>query len=90
MEKFVLTIGRITAKLMRYFEKNMVEKQDFFLSLILYYLSERKHDFDQLNEKTSALNTEVDLGVLLNFLVRHDFVEKVGEFYKVKIDKLFK
>jgi len=90
VEKFVLTIGRITAKLMRYFEKNMVEKQDFFLSLILYYLSERKHDFDQLNEKTSALDTEVDLGVLLNFLVRHDFVEKVGEFYKVKIDKLFK
>jgi len=90
VEKFVLTIGIITAKLMVFFKRSTVEKKDFLLSLLLYYLSERKHDFDQLNEKISALNTQVDLAVLLNLLMRHGFVEKVGEFYKLKIDKLFK
>ena len=89
VEKLLLTIGRITSKLLMYFKRKTVEKEDLLLSLILYYLSERKHDFDQLDEKLRLLDTEVDLNMLLNQLLHHGFIEKAGEFYKVKIDKLF-
>ena len=88
-KKFVLDIGKITSKLMRSFNKNMVEKEDFFMSLILYYLSERKHDFDQLNEKLSIINTEIDLNSLLISLLNNNFIEKIGDFYKIRLEKLF-
>lgn len=89
VEKFILTIGNITANLMSYFNRATVEKDDFLLSLILYYLSERKHDFDQLNEKLTVLNTRINLNALLRLLLDHNFIEKVGDFYKVKMDRLF-
>ncbi len=88
-KKFVLDIGRITAKLMKHSNRNMVKKNDFLCALILYYLSERKHDFDQLNEKLSILDTEMNLGELLNFLSDNDFIERVDDFYKIKLYKLF-
>jgi len=89
VKKFVLGIGKMTDKLMKYFNRNMVEKNDFFLSLILYHLSERKHDFDQLNEKLSILNTEINLSGLLELLLNENFIEKADDFYKIKLDKLF-
>ena len=57
-KKVILKIGKITSKLMQKFNKNIVDKDDFFSSLILYYLTERKHDFDQLNEKLSLFSDE--------------------------------
>ena len=56
VKKLTLTIGKITARLMKHFGKTMVEKDDFIMALILFYLSERKHDYDQIDEKLSALN----------------------------------
>jgi phosphatidylserine/phosphatidylglycerophosphate/cardiolipin synthase-like enzyme len=88
-KKFSLDIGKITAKLMQYFDKRMVGKDDLLLSLILYYLSERKHDFDQLDEKLSILDTEINLDILLNLLLDNNFIEKIDDYYKIKLDKLF-
>jgi phosphatidylserine/phosphatidylglycerophosphate/cardiolipin synthase-like enzyme len=89
VKKFILDIGKITAKLMDYFNKRMVEKNDLFMSLILYFLSERKHDFDQLNEKLSILDAEINLNALLAKLSQHDFIAKEDDFYKINVDKLF-
>ncbi len=88
-KKFVLDIGKTTAKLMQHFNKKTVGKNEFFLSLILYYLSERKHDFDQLTEKLDILDTEIDLDALLSLLRDNNFIEKIDDYYKIKIDKLF-
>ena len=74
---------------MKYFNKNLVDKNDFFLSLILYYLSERKQDFDQLNEKLNTLKAEIDLSEMLDILLNENFIEKTEDFYKIKLDKLF-
>ncbi len=89
LKKFVLDIGKITSKLMTYFNKNMLGRNEFFMSLILYYLSERKHDYDQLNEKLSILDTTMNLNELLKILQENQFIEKINDFYKLKIDKLF-
>ncbi len=86
--KFVFEVGKITAKLMKIFNKNMVEKNDFISALILYYLSERKHDFNDLNEKLNILNTDINLNDLLTRLLDKNLIEKTDDFYKLKLDSL--
>ena len=88
-KKLIIDIGKITARLMRHFNRNTVEKNDFLSSLILYYLSERKHNFDQINEKLNILCIEIDLNALLSTLVSNNFIEKVEDFYKINLEKLF-
>jgi DNA-binding HxlR family transcriptional regulator len=73
---------------MKIFNKNIVEKNDFLSALILYYLSERKHDFNELNEKLNLLNTEIDLEDLLARLSDKNLIEKTDDFYKIKLDFL--
>ena len=89
VKQVVLKIGNITAKLMSTFNRNMVGKDDFLMALILYYLSERKQDFDQLDEKLSILDTPIYLSNLLINLSSNGFIEKDGDFYKLRIESLF-
>ena len=89
VKKFILNIGNITAKLMRYLGGNTVDKDTLLLALVLYYLSERKHDFDQLHEKLSILDARINLNTLLATLLTHNFIEKEDDFYKIKVDTLF-
>ncbi len=89
-KKFVFEVGKITAKLMKILNRNMVEKNDFISALILYYLSERKHDFNDLNEKLNILNTEIDLNDLLTKLLDKNLIEKAGDFYKLKLESLLR
>lgn len=88
IKRFVFDVGKITAALMKVFNKNIVEKNDLLSALILYYLSERKHDFNELNEKLNLLNTEVDLRDLLAQLLDKNLIEKTDDYYKIKLDFL--
>lgn len=89
VKQLVLNIGKITAKLMHFFDRNTVHKNDFLMALILYYLSERKHDRDQIEERLNVLNTEIDLDRMLNILQENNFVERDGDFYKIRLESLF-
>ncbi len=90
VKKFVLEIGKITYNLMKVFNRNMVEKNDFVSALILYYLSERKHDYNDLNDKLAILNIEINLNELLRRLLDKNLIERVGDFYKIKLDSLLR
>ena len=72
-------------------KNSLVTKEYFILALILYYLTERKHDIDQLNEKLSVL--DIDKGIIKNsikILLDNDFIEKDNDFYKINLNKFFK
>ncbi len=90
VKKFINDIGKITFKLMKIFNRNTVEKNDFISALILYYLSESKHNFNQLNEKLSNLGTEIDLSSLITGLLDRNLIERVDDFYKIKLDELLR
>lgn len=90
VKKFAIKIGKITAKLMNVSKRKTVQKNDFLSALILYYLSERKHDYNDLAEKLNTLETEVELNLLLSKLINYSLIEKTGDFYKIKVDTLLK
>ena len=71
------------------FNRSLVAKDDFLMALILYYLSERKQDYDQLNEKLSTLNTTIELSSLLSHLISNGFIEKDDDYYKLCVVSLF-
>ena len=86
VRKSVLEIGKLTAKLARHFHKSTVTKDEFLMSLILYQLSERKQDFDQLQDSLSMLDGCTPL--LSNLLIRlqtNQFIDKSDGFYKIRL-----
>jgi len=88
-KKIMIDIGKIIAKLMKSFNRKVVRKNDFVLSLILYYLSERKHDFDQIEEKINELGIKINLSDKLSFLIKNNFIEKVDDYYKINLERMF-
>ncbi len=91
IEEFILHITKITHKIMTYFSNNsLVTKKYFILALILYYLTERKHDIDQLNEKLIILDIDIDtINDSIMVLLDNDFIEKDNDFYRINLNKLF-
>ena len=70
------------------FDRSLIDKDDFLMALILYYLSERKHDYDQLSEKLTVLNTKLELSTLLSQLEAIGLIEKENDHYKLCITSL--
>ena len=87
--KTIMDISKITAKLMYMNGKSVIEKNDLFLSLILFYLTEKKCTFDELYDKLSILNIDLNLLNLLTSLIKNNLIEKEEDYYKIKITKLF-
>lgn len=79
----------ITSKLMRSYQKKQIAKDHIVGGIILFYLSERKHDLTQLNEKIADIDSSVDIVPILNDLLSYEFIEKDGDEYKININKLF-
>lgn len=90
IKKFITDLCQITSKLMEKSGRCTVTKDDFIMALILYYLSERKHDYDQLNEKLSILESGINTSNSLNALIGNGFIEKEGDFFKLKLNTLLK
>ncbi len=89
VKQITLKITGITAKLMQKFSRNLVTKDDFMMALILYYLSERKQDPDQLNDKLKMLDTSFDIQDLLSQLESIKLIERENSSYKLCINSLF-
>jgi phosphatidylserine/phosphatidylglycerophosphate/cardiolipin synthase-like enzyme len=88
-KRFILAVGKITKNLINFFRKRSVEKEDFLMALALYFLSESKLNYNQLNEKLSILDVSFNLHQLLNKLLENNLIEETDDFYKIKINTLF-
>jgi hypothetical protein len=87
-KKLVIKVGRITKKLMAFRNEKTVKKQDFLSAIVLYYLSERKLDLDQLREKLSEVDPSVDPDPIVSALMFSRLIEKDNDFYKIKVETL--
>jgi len=66
----------------------MVEKKDFISALVLYYLSERKQDYDQLKEKIDEVDETINLHAIVSRLEFARLIEQENDFYKINIEAL--
>lgn len=88
VRKLTIKIGRITKKLMDYYKRTMVEKQDFISAIVLYYLSERKHDYDQLKEKINEVDSKINLEAIVSALKFAGLIEQEDDYYKINVEAL--
>ncbi|MGH9877221.1 MAG: phospholipase D family protein, partial [Nitrososphaerales archaeon] len=88
VKRLVIEIGKIAAKLMKTYRRNTIEIDDFVSALVLYFLSERKQDYDELNVRLQVLNVNVNLDAILSGLINGGFIEKSDDFYKIKLTTL--
>ena len=88
IRKLIMKIGKITKKLMNYSKRTMVRKQDFISALVLYYLSERKQDYDQLKEKMDEVDETINLQAVINRLKIARLIEQEDDYYKINIEAL--
>ena len=86
----ITKIGRIAKKLMNYYKRDRIEKDDFVAATILYYLSERKQDVSDLRKNVSEIiDPKTNLNAILNALEFAQFIEKEEEHYKINVEALF-
>jgi len=88
IRKLIVKIGKIAKKLGDRHKKSVVEKEDFISALVLYYLSERKLDYDQLKERVDEVDENVPLSIILNKLRFEQLIEKEGDYYKINVETL--
>lgn len=87
VKKVALKIGKIVKKLIA--DRTMVYKDDFLKALVLFFLSDNKLTYNQIEGKISVLKTKIDLNPLLSDLIRQDYVEKEEDYYKLQVLSLF-
>jgi phosphatidylserine/phosphatidylglycerophosphate/cardiolipin synthase-like enzyme len=87
-KKIIMKIGKITKKLMDHYRRTRVEKQDFVSALVLYYLSERKQEYSQLEEKMNEIDGNINLKDSMSKLILAGLIEQEGDWYKINIEAL--
>ncbi len=88
VKRLVMEIGNIAAQLMKTYKRNTIGIDDFVSALVLYFLSERKQDRNELSERLQILNVKIDLDAILYSLINGGFIEKSDDFYKIKLTTL--
>ncbi|MCC7129133.1 MAG: hypothetical protein IT297_01930 [Anaerolineae bacterium] len=66
-----------------------VSKEVLLMALTLYFLSERKHNVEQLSDKFKPLGEDFDMNVLLAGLLERNYIEQEDDYYKLRIESLF-
>jgi cell fate (sporulation/competence/biofilm development) regulator YlbF (YheA/YmcA/DUF963 family) len=85
VKKLATTVAKISGRIITKLKKKKVCKNEFIMSLIMYFLTERKLSPNEIKDKIDVLDTAYDLSSLLNILVAEKFIEKDGDYYKIKV-----
>lgn len=85
VKKLIITVAKISERIIAKLKKKQVGKDELIMSLILYFLSERKLSEEEIKEKIDTLNTTCDLSSLLKILLTAKEIEKDGEHFKIKV-----
>ena len=88
-KKDFLKLAKLTKKLVNLFELRYATKDTFIMSLILFYLSERKHTREELNQKLLNYEVNDNLAEIIVSMIGAELIEEDQDFVKVNLDALF-
>jgi len=80
---------RITKKIMILYEVRVANKDTFVKAIILFYLQDRKHTRQEIEDKLNKLEPINNLDTLLEELVNSGLIEIEEDYYKINIEALF-
>ena len=89
VHKVTLKVGKIVKLLMERQDRRLVKKDDFLMALVLYFLSDSKLTYNQLEKQITSLESGVDLVSLLEVLIKYQYIEQENEFYKLDVIAFF-
>jgi hypothetical protein len=85
VKKLAMTVAKISGRIITKLKRNKVGKNEFIMSLILYFLTERKLSQSEIKKKIDVLDTTYNLSALINILVAENFIEQDDDYYKIKV-----
>lgn len=83
-------LARLIKKLMIHYNIKTLNKDTFFMAVILFYLQDRKHTFSEIKDKLKKLDSVNNLTNLIEKLSISKFIDKKENFYRINIESLFK
>lgn len=89
VKKIALKIGSISRKLIESQRTKTVSKEVLLMALTLYFLSERKHNSKQIQDKFKPLDVDFDMDLLIASLLENNYIEQEDDYYKLRIESLF-
>ena len=90
VKRTIYKIGKLAKGLLSSLGGKTLTKEVVLQSLILYFLSERKLEFSELEEKIKKLDPGIEVLKLLTDLQERNYIEKSGDFYKIDPTTLLK
>lgn len=90
LKKDLYKIGNYASILVIKFkrENNTIDTSDFLCTMVLYYLSDRKHTESELYEKLSDIYMSVDINFITSKLLEYKLIVKDDDFFKLDIKTL--
>ncbi|MBI5021897.1 MAG: phosphatidylserine/phosphatidylglycerophosphate/cardiolipin synthase family protein [Ignavibacteriales bacterium] len=88
LKKTINRICQIAARLMQNSNRTLVNKDCFLSALILFLLSERKEEFNDLRNKITLVTTDLDLEALLSGLLQMELIVMEENHYKLNIARV--
>jgi len=87
-ERNVIEIARFAVRLKMKYSAAAVSDTEVAMAIVLYHLTERKHEFRELNEKLNPIFSGDRLNSVLTELLERELIIKEAEFFKINLEKL--
>ena len=86
--KNIIRIAKLSARLAEIENNRYITEENVIMANILFYLRERKHDFDEIREKMVKIVDKKKIIDAIEKLQRQKYVTKEHEYYTINIERL--
>jgi phosphatidylserine/phosphatidylglycerophosphate/cardiolipin synthase-like enzyme len=87
-ERNIIEIARYAVTLKIKYAVGIVSDTEVAMAIVLYHLTERKHEFRELNDKLNLILSKERLETIIEELLTRGLIVKDAEFFKINIEKL--
>ena len=87
-ERNIIEIARYAVMLKMKYSVGAVSDTEVAMAIVLYHLTERKHEFRELNDKLNLILSKERLETIIAELLTRELIVKDAEFFKINLEKL--
>ena len=84
----IIRVAKLSARLAEIESANFITEEHVIMANILFYLRERKHDLNEIEEKMIKIVKKDKIVSAIKNLQRYNYVAKEQEYYTINIERL--